>query len=94
MTPARCFLRHEVDDLFPSVHEAKRVPGKPLKDYADAIIETAKKFDIKVLDLYRDLGVDPHTPEQFEKYTSDGLHFNNEGHLLIAQKLKTFIESI
>lgn len=94
MSPARCFLRHQVDDLIPSVHDAKRVPGKPLIDYVDVIIETAKQFDIKVLDLYRNLGVDPHIPEQFEKYTTDGLHFNDEGHKLIAQKLEELIASI
>ncbi len=94
MTPSRCFLRREVDDLIPSVHAAKRVAGKPLKDYVDVILETAKQFDIKVFNLYNDLGVDPHNPEQFEKYTTDGLHLNDEGHLLIAQKLKDFIESI
>ena len=94
MSPARCFLRHEVDDLVPSVHAAKRVPGKPLIDYVDVILETAKQFNIKVFDLYRNLGVDPHIPEQFEKYTTDGLHFNDQGHLLIAQKLKEIIDSI
>lgn len=94
MTPSRCFLRHEVDDLVPSVHAAKRVVGKPLKDYVDVILETAKQFDIKTLNLYSDLGVDPHVPEQFEKYTADGLHLNNQGHILLAEKLKEFIESI
>lgn len=94
MAPSRCFLRHEVDDLIPSVHAAKRVEGKPLKDYVDVILETAKQFDIKVLNLYSDLGVDPHIPEQFEKYTIDGLHLNDQGHILIAEKLKDFIESI
>jgi len=94
LTPARSFLRHEVDDLFPSVHAAKRVPGKPLEAYADVILETAKQFDIAVLDLYHDLGVDPHIPEQFEMYTMDGLHFNDEGHALIAEKLKELIESM
>ena len=29
-----------------------------------------------------------------ETYTTDGLHFNDEGHALIAQKLKALIESI
>lgn len=91
MTPARCFLRNLVDDLIPSVHAAKRVPGKPLINYVDVIIETAKQFDIKVLDLYRNLGVDPHIPEQFQKYTKDGLHFNDEGHALLAQKLEELI---
>ncbi len=94
MTPARCFLRRKVDDLIPSAHAAKRVPGKPLKDYVDAIIETAKQFDVKVLNLYTDLGIDPHIPEDFEKYTIDGLHFNDEGHLLIALKLKSLIDAI
>ena len=94
MTPARCFLRHEVDDLIPSVHHAKRIEGKPLINYVEIILETAKQFDINVLNLYTDLGIDPHIPEQFEKYTMDGLHFNDEGHRIIAQKLKELIESI
>ena len=94
ITPARCFLRHEVDDLLPSVHAAKRVPGKPLEAYADVISQTAEQFDIKVLDLYHNLGIDPHIPEHFEKYTIDGLHFNDEGHALIAAKLKELIESM
>ena len=94
MTPARCFLRREVDDLFPSAHAAKRVPGKPLKAYADAISETAPQFGIKVLDLYNGLGIDPHIPEQYEKYTADGLHFNDEGHARIAEKLKELIEAM
>ncbi len=94
MTPARCLLRHEVDDLIPSVHAAKRVQGKPLIDYVDVILATAGQFDVKVLDLYRGLGVDPHIPEHFEAYTVDGLHFNDEGHRLLAQRLGEFIESI
>ena len=94
MTPARCFLRHEVDDLYPSVHVGKDVAGKPLKAYVDVILESAKKFDVKVLNLYDDLGIDPHTPEHFEKYTADGLHFNDEGHRLLAQKLEDFIKAL
>lgn len=94
MTPARCFLRHEVDDLIPSTHAAKRVVGKPLCDYADVIIQTAKSFDIAALDLYHNLGLDPHDPECFETYTIDGLHFNDEGHAVLANCLKNFIESL
>ena len=94
MTPARCYLRGQVSDMQPSTHAKKVIPGKPLLAYVEVIQETAKQFDIKVLDLYNDLGVDPHIPEQFEAYTTDGLHFNDEGHALIAQKLKALIESI
>lgn len=94
MTPARCFLRHEVDDLYPSVHPRKLDGGKPLLAYVDVILETAKQFDIPVLDLYHNLGLDPHDEEIFEKYTVDGLHFNDEGHAVLANCLKNFIESL
>ena len=94
LTPARCFLRHQVDDLFPSNHAAKRTPGKPLLAYAEVILETAGQFNIHVMDLYHDLGIDPHDPAQFEAYTTDGLHLNNAGHRILAEKLKAFIEAI
>ena len=94
LTPARTFLRKEVDDRVVSTHYRKLPGGKPLVDYADAIIDTAKLFRIPVLDLYRDLGIDPHDPVQFETYTTDGLHFNDAGHVLLAQKLKTFIDAL
>ena len=94
LTPARCFLRKEVDDRFVSCHAKKLPGGKPLIDYVDVILETAKKFDIAVLDLYRELGIDPHVEEAYNTYTMDGLHFNDAGHEIIAQKLKTFIEAL
>ena len=95
MTPARCFLRKEVDDLVVSTHARKRPGiGKPLRPYVDAILETAKLFHIPALDLYNDLGLDPHDPLIFDTYTMDGLHFNDDGHGVIAEKLKNFIESL
>ena len=95
MTPARCFLCKEVDDLVVSTHARKRPGiGKPLRPYVDAILETAKLFEIPTMDLYNDLGLDPHDPEIFDTYTMDGLHFNDAGHAVIAQKLKDFIEAI
>ena len=95
MTPARCFLRKEVDDRIVSTHARKRPGiGKPLRNYVDVILETAKQFEIPAMDLYNDLGLDPHDPEIFDTYTMDGLHFNDAGHAVIAQKLKDFIEAI
>lgn len=94
MTPARMFLRHEVSDLIPSTHAKKIVEGKPLIDYVEAILETAKQFGIHTLNLYKDLGIDPHNPEDFEAYTADGLHFNDKGHEKLAALLKNFIEAI
>lgn len=94
LTPARCFLRKEVDDRVVSTHAKKRPGGKPLRAYVDVILETAKQFDIPALDLYENLGLDPHDPEIFDTYTMDGLHFNDAGHGVIAQKLKAFIEAL
>lgn len=94
MAPARCFLRKEVDDRVVSTHAKKRPGGKPLRAYVDVILETAKQFQIPALDLYNDLGLDPHDPEIFDTYTKDGLHFNDAGHAVIAQKLKDFIEAL
>lgn len=93
MTPARC-LYGEIDDRFPSVHESKAADCKPLRAYVDAILQTAKLFDIPTLDLYENLGLDPHDPEVFNAYTIDGLHFNDAGHAILAQRLKDFIESL
>ena len=95
MTPARCYLRGgEVDDLQPSAHAKKTTPGKELIAYVDVIKETAKQFDVKVLDLYHNLGIDPHDPKDYETYTVDGLHFNDAGHEVLARKLKAFIDSL
>ncbi|MBP3391031.1 MAG: SGNH/GDSL hydrolase family protein [Clostridia bacterium] len=94
MTPARCFLRREVDDLVVSAHAKKLPGGKPLIDYVEVILETAKQFGIHTVNLYKDLGIDPHNPQDFETYTMDGLHFNDAGHQKLAQILKETIEAI
>ena len=94
LTPARCFLRGEVSDLIPSTHAKKTNPGKALLAYVNVIKDTARQFDIPVLDLYHDLGIDPHDPKDYESYTVDGLHFNDAGHGIIAQRLKDFIDSL
>lgn len=94
MTPARSFLRKEVDDRIPSTHAKKLPGGKALIAYVDVILQTSQQFQIPVLDLYRNLGLDPHDEECFNTYTMDGLHFNDAGHGIIAQRLKDFIDAL
>ena len=94
MTPARMFLRKEVSDLVVSTHAKKLPGGKPLIDYVEVILQTAKLFGIYTLNLYKDLGIDPHDPYCFDTYTVDGLHFNDQGHAKLAEALKNFIDSI
>ena len=93
MTPARC-LTSTADDLAPSTHPYKREDAKPLLAYVEVIEKTAKQFGIPVLNLYRDLGIDPHDPEDFRTYTADGLHFNDAGHALLCDRLAAFIAAL
>ncbi len=85
---------HRVGD-----REVAQVPEKlpdalPLAAYVDIIIETAKQFDIPVLNMYEKLGIDPTVDEDREKYTTDGVHFNSAGHERIANVLKDFLERL
>ena len=65
-----------------------------LVEYVKIIQKTAEIFDIPVFDMYNNLGLDPNEPEVKEKYTSDGLHFNDAGHALIAKCLREFLEAL
>ena len=94
MTPARCYQQGVRDDLFPSSRSTKKPDCKPLLAYVEVIMETAKQFDIPVLDLYHKLGIDPHDPVHYDTYTADGLHFNDAGHAILAQRLHDFIVSL
>lgn len=93
MTPARCCYKGDTD-LAVSPHPYKKPDAKPLRNYVEVILETAKQFRIPVLDLYHGLGIDPNDPADRAAYTVDGLHFNDAGHAVIAQKLKEFIEAL
>ena len=72
----------------------KQPDAKALRAYVDVILETAKQFEIPVLDLYETLGIDPCDPKDNETYSKDGLHFNDAGHAILAQRLHDFIEVI
>lgn len=93
MTPAHCFF-DGWSDAEPSKNPRKRDDAKPLIDYVNVIKETAKQFSIPVLDLYHDLGIDPNHEADRRKYTSDGLHFNDAGHHVVATRLKAFLEAL
>ena len=93
MTPARLFYDN-ADGSKPSARPIKRADALALLGYTKIIKDTAAQFDIPVLDLYEKLGIDPTDPAQREKYTSDGLHFNDAGHSVIAARLGEFLESL
>ena len=94
MTPARYCGKGTKSDTVPHPHAGKLPDAKPLLFYVETIKETAKQFDIPVLDLYHTLGIDPHNEEQRLGLTVDGLHFNDAGHQIIAVRLKEFLEAL
>lgn len=65
-----------------------------LRDYVKAIKEVAEYYSIPVLDLYAVSGIQPDIEEVRSKYMPDGIHPNDEGHKIIAARLKTFLQSL
>jgi len=74
--------------------DAKTEPYGTLKEYVDIIREVAEFYSLPVLDLYRESALQPDIKEIQEKYIPDGLHPNDEGHKIIAYKLKNFLEAL
>lgn len=93
MTPAHCYYQGIHDDR-PTNRPCKRDDALPLVEYVKIIEERAKKHNIPVLNLYEKLGIDPNIEEHWQKYTVDGLHFNNAGQAFIAERLIEFLEAL
>lgn len=89
MTPSR-----RTGDTKPSCEKKPNAEARPLKDYVELIKKKGQKYNIPVLDLYENLGVDPNCETDREKYTADGLHLNDEGHKVLADCLIQFLESL
>ena len=70
------------------------VEQRPLKDYVYAIKEVCEYYSVPVLDLFACGELAGNTPEWYVKYMPDGLHPNDEGHKIMAQKLGKFLENL
>ena len=93
MTPAHMhFCGHS--DNKPSPRAAKKPDAQPLQAYVDVIKARGEEFEIPVLDLFEKLPIDPNNEADKAKYTTDGLHFNDDGHAILAKVLGDFLESL
>lgn len=90
MTPAHCYFKG-VHDYEPSDRVIKKPDAKPVAEYVSIIEQKGGCYQIPVLNLYEKLGIDPNLPEDREKYTTDGLHFNDAGHRILAARLGEFL---
>ena len=88
MTPA-----HRINDALAPQKKKDLfgITGQPLKDYVSSMIEIARLHNVPILNLYEQLGIDPNRSEDCEKYTADGLHFNDLGHRQIGKILAQFL---
>lgn len=84
---------HRLGEL--TVPETKE-PGDfgNLKRYTDIIREVAEYYSLPVLDLFASSGLQPEIREIQENYLPDGLHPNDKGNAVIAQKLKAFLQNM
>lgn len=93
MTPAHMNL-DDLSDKNISNRPCKKADAKPLAKYVDVINKKGKQYNIPVLDLFCNLGIDPNNETQKAEYTADGLHFNDKGHGVLAKCLAEFLISL
>lgn len=74
--------------------DCKPLPVAPLSDYVDIIRRTAEYMAMPVLDLFKMSGLQPRIPIIQEKYVPDGLHPNDAGQKVIADRLEGFLLSL
>jgi len=66
----------------------------PLKTYVNIIREMAEYYSLPVLDLYAVSGIQPKVDAIREKFCPDGLHPNDAGHVILAEKIFAFLENL
>ena len=64
-----------------------------LEQYVEAIKEVCNNYNIPVLDLNRELNMNPNITEQYAKYYNDWLHPSDEGQRRIARKVQKYIDN-
>ena len=93
MTPAHMHFKGTSDSLV-SPRPIKKPDAQPLSAYVEVIKARGEELGIPVLDLFEKLPIDPNNESDREKYTVDGLHFNDEGQGILAKTLGDFLETL
>ena len=73
---------------------ARQYAYKPLKEYVAAIREVAEYYSFPVLDLYATAGIQPKVEAVRKAFMPDGLHPNDAGHEILANKIIKFLETL
>lgn len=70
------------------------VEQRPLCDYVRAIKEVCEYYSVPVLDLFAGGGLHGNVWSWCNEYMPDGLHPNDKGYEIIANRLKGFLETL
>ncbi|MBR2987711.1 MAG: SGNH/GDSL hydrolase family protein [Clostridia bacterium] len=65
-----------------------------MTEYIRIIKEVAAYYSLPLLDLYSLSGIQPKVEVNRLRYCPDGLHPSDEGHKLLASRLKGFLETL
>lgn len=84
---------HRTNEDNPS-GDNKPKPVAPLSVYADIIKEVARYYSLPVCDMFSISGLQPCLDVIRENYVPDGLHPNEAGHKIIADRLAGFLSSL
>ena len=85
---------HRINEDNPKGDGNKQSNVGVLKTYVDIIREVAEYYSLPVLDLYKNSGMQPKVSVIRETYIPDGLHPNDKGHKIIAEKICEFLKTI
>lgn len=65
-----------------------------LREYVNIIREVAEYYSLPILDLYANSGLQPEVEVIKNTYIPDGLHPNESGHQILAQKFEAFFHNL
>ncbi len=80
--------------LHRSTEDEPNMNGCILSDYVKVLKEVAQYYALPVLDLYAMSGIQPRVPVVKETLCPDGLHPNNAGHQILADRVENFLRAL
>lgn len=85
---------NEDNPLGDNWNKTEGVEYGPLKKYVDRIRETAEYYSLPVLDLWSMGKLQARTDVIRQKYMPDGLHPNDAGHRILAERICSFLKNL
>ncbi len=85
---------HRLGEEDPRGNGSKERDSGTLADYVGIIREVACCYSLPLLDLYACSGLQPNVPVIRERYVPDGLHPNDAGHRVLADRIAGFLAAL